>query len=162
VINWKPAYVRWIAVTAGRIGIDRHSVGGMALRFVLGAAPEPLAARLGVRPLTERQATLVDARDLDQAEAEYLASAEICRRIVHDVEAPKTPVVLHIDVDVIDGAEVPGLLFPVSGGPTTGAVLAAVRRIVSSGNVVALDLACTWRPGVGEEIRARLLAEIAG
>jgi ferredoxin len=27
VINRKPAYARWIAVTAGRIGIDRHSIG---------------------------------------------------------------------------------------------------------------------------------------
>jgi arginase len=137
-------------------------LGGMSLRFLLGSAPEPLAARLGVRPLVERQATLVDARDLDPAEAEYLASAEIRRRTVHDVETPETPVVLHVDIDVIDGAEVPGLLFPVPGGPTTRAVLAAVRRIVNSGNVVALDLACTWQPGAGEEICARLLAEIAG
>jgi arginase len=135
-------------------------VGGMALRFALGAAPDALA--LGLRPLPEERVTLVDARDLDPAEAEYLSSAAIRRTTVADVEPPDGPVVLHVDLDVIDAGELPGLLFPVSGGPSRSAVLAAVRRILDSGRVVAFDLACPWHPGQDDDNRARLLAEIAG
>lgn len=75
---------------------------------------------------------------------------------------PDGPVVLHLDVDVIDAAELPGLLFPVSGGPSRDAVLAAVRRILDSGQVVALDIACPWYPGQDNDNRARLLAELTG
>src|SRR5205823_2912878 len=111
-------------------------LGGLALRLVLGAHPERVANRLGLRPLPERRAVLVDARDLDPAEVDYLATAEIVHCGVDEVAAPDGPVVLHVDVDVIDSGELPGLRFPAPGGPSSGAVTAAVRRIVSSGNVV--------------------------
>lgn len=137
-------------------------LGGMALRFVLGAAPEPLARKLRVRPLREAQATLVDARDLDPAEVSYLETAKITRASIDKVEVPDAAVVLHVDVDVIDAAELPGLLFPVDGGPTREAVLAAVRGVLASGRVVALDVACPWKPGQDKENRRALLAEIAG
>lgn len=135
-------------------------VGGMALRFALGAAPAGLG--LDLRPLAEERVTLVDARDLDPAEAEYLSSAAIRRTTVAEVGTPDRPVVLHVDLDVIDAGELPGLLFPVSGGPSANAVLAAVRRILDSGQVVAFDLACPWHPGQDDDNRARLLAEITG
>lgn len=130
-------------------------LGGMALRFVLDG-------ELGTAPVRERDATLVDARDLDPAEVEYLAGAEIRRCGVTEVPLPDSPVVLHVDVDVIDASEVPGLLFPVPGGPSVKTVADAVRRIVATGQVVALHVACPWKPGVGSETRTRLLAEFAG
>ncbi|NKQ55153.1 arginase family protein [Amycolatopsis sp. K13G38] len=130
-------------------------LGGMALRFLLDG-------ELGTNPMPQRDATLVDARDLDPAEEDFLATAEIRRGTVTGVPLPEGPVVLHVDVDVIDPSEVPGLLFPAPGGPSTSTVADAVRRVRSTGHVVALHIACPWEPGVGNEIRARLLAEIAG
>lgn len=50
-------------------------LGGLSLRLVLGAHPDRLAGPLGLRPLTEDRAVLVDARDLDPAEADFLATA---------------------------------------------------------------------------------------
>ncbi|TVT24612.1 arginase family protein [Amycolatopsis acidiphila] len=135
-------------------------VGGMALRFALGEAPRALG--LDLRPLPEERVTLVDARDLDPAEAEYLASAAIRRTTVAEAAAPEGPVVLHVDLDVIDAGELPGLLFPVSGGPSRDEVVAAVRRVLDSGQVVAFDVACPWHPGQDNDNRARLLAEITG
>lgn len=141
-------------------------LGGIALRLVLGEQPELIARRLGLRPLSERQVVLVDARDLDPAEVDYLASAEVRRCGVAELTVgmlPAGPMVLHIDVDVIDSDELPGLRFPAPSGPSTAAVLAAVRRVVDSGRVVAVDVACPWNPGQGPdaEIRTRLLADLA-
>ncbi|HWE90555.1 MAG TPA: arginase family protein [Pseudonocardiaceae bacterium] len=140
-------------------------LGGLALRLVLGAHPELIADRLGLRPLAERDALLVGARDLDPAEVDYLALAEIRRCGVEQVNAdvlPDGPLVLHVDVDVIDSAELPGLRFPVSGGPSAAAVVAAARRVLDTGRVVAVDIACPWHPGDRgqNEARASLLTRI--
>ena len=141
-------------------------LGGLALRLALGAHADRLAGPLGLHPLTEDRALLVGARDLDPAEADHLAASAIRRSTVPalDVSAlPAGPLVLHIDLDVIDAAEVPGLLFPVPGGPSRAEVLAAVGRVLGSGRVVVLDLACPWHPAVDgrtQRLRAELLADL--
>jgi arginase family enzyme len=139
-------------------------LGGLSLRLLLGAHQDRIAAKVGLRPLSERQAVLVDARDLDPAEVEYLASAEVRHCGVDDVEVPAGPIVLHIDVDVIDSAELPGLGFPAPGGPSSAAVIASVKRILAEGDVVAVDIACPWNPaqGTDNENRAYLLKELLG
>ncbi|KAA9161820.1 arginase family protein [Amycolatopsis acidicola] len=134
-------------------------LGGMALRFLLGAAPDALG-RLGLRPLAEENATLVDARDLDPAEAVYLASAQVRHVPLAEARAPDGPVILHVDVDVIDSGDLPGLRFPVSGGPSKSAVVEAVRAIRAGGNVIATHIACPWIPVQDQENRAALLHEL--
>jgi arginase len=135
-------------------------LGGLSLRLLLGAHADRIA-RLGLRPVAEDRVTLVGARDLDPAEVEYLATAAIQRRSVTDAVVPDGPVVLHIDLDVIDADDLPGLLFPVSDGPSASAVVDAVRRIVDTGQVVALDIACPWHPA-DDPRRAALLAALIG
>ncbi|MCT2584991.1 arginase family protein [Actinophytocola gossypii] len=134
-------------------------LGGLSLRLAMGAHPERVAGPLGLRPLAEDRVTLVDARDLDPAEADYLATARVRRATVDEVEVPPGPVVLHLDVDVIDSGDLPGLLFPVSGGPSRAAVLASVRRVLDTGRVAALSVACPWRPG-DDPRRAELLSAL--
>jgi arginase len=134
-------------------------LGGLSLRLALGAHADRVAGPLGLRPLAEDRVTLVDARDLDPAEADYLATAAIHRGSVAEVVAPEGPVVLHVDLDVIDAAELPGLLFPAPGGPSTSAVVEAVRRIRDSGQVVALSIACPWHPA-DDPRRAELLTTL--
>ncbi|GAA0569590.1 arginase family protein [Actinomadura livida] len=137
-------------------------IGGMPLRQIIGDHPELLTGPLGLRPLPEERAVLVDARDLDPAEAEFLATSKIRRCPVDDVVLPDGPLVLHIDLDVIDKGDLPGLRFPVGGGPSRDAVLASYRRVMATGRVAALDLACPWHLPEGDDtaIRTRLLAEI--
>jgi len=135
-------------------------LGGLSLRLLLGAHADRIA-RLGLRPVAEDRVTLVGARDLDPAEVDYLATAAIQRRSVTDTVVPDGPVVLHIDLDVIDAEDLPGLLFPVPGGPSAGAVVDAVRRIVDTGQVVALDIACPWHPA-DDPRRAELLTALIG
>jgi arginase len=121
----------------------------MALRFLLGYRGDLVADRLGLRPVPEERVVLVDARDLDPPEAEYLAAAAIRRQPVTAIEPPDGPIYLHVDLDVVDPAELPGLLFPAPGGPGVEPVAAAIRAVMATGRVAAVAVACTWRSGFG-------------
>ncbi|MDO3702631.1 arginase family protein [Micromonospora sp. C28SCA-DRY-2] len=132
-------------------------LGGLALRLAMGAHDELLAKPLGLRPIAEDRAILVDARDLDPAEVAYLAQSRLVRRTVDEVDdvvLPGGPIVLHVDVDVVDADELQDLRFPASGGPSTDAVLRAVQRVLATGRVVALNIACPWHPARAERDRA--------
>ena len=141
-------------------------LGGMALRMAMGGDASKLAGPLGIRPLPEDRTILVDARDLDPAEGAYLATSGVRRRAVAEIQAedlPDGPVILHLDVDVIDPAEVPGLRFPAPGGPSRSAVLEAVRRLVSTDRVSILDVACPWLEPADDDqqrVRRALLTEL--
>jgi arginase len=133
-------------------------LGGMPLRILVGYRPELIAASLGLRPVPERDVLLVDARDLDPPEVEYLDRAEIRRCDVADVSAatlPDGPIYLHLDADVVDPGDLDGLLFPAPGGPSLTAVADALGRVVDSGRVAAFTVACTWHPGRGAAARVR-------
>ncbi|GAA4937404.1 arginase family protein [Actinoplanes utahensis] len=139
-------------------------LGGMSLRLVTGAHPEEYGNRFGLRGIAAGRAVLADARDTDPAEAEYLATGAIRRLPVAEVTAPPGPFVLHVDLDVIDAGEVPGLRFPVAGGPSAGDVLDACERLLATGRVAAVHVACPWHPAVDEherQARARLLSRFA-
>jgi arginase len=142
-------------------------LGGMALRMALGGDADVLATELGLTPVPEGRVVLVDARDLDPAEIDYLARSAVMRSRVDQVDAADLadgPVLLHIDLDVIDASELPGLRFPAADGPTADTVLAAVGRLLDSGRVAVLDVACPWfEPTDDEQARRRtgLLDSIA-
>lgn len=135
-------------------------LGGMPVRQLVGGADRTVAEHLGLRSVPEHEVVLVGARDLDPPEAEFLADSPIQRVTVEDAGTtlPRGPVYLHLDVDVVDPRDLPGLLFPVPGGPRLPAVAAAVRQVLASCEVVAIGLACTWRPGSGAD---RALADLA-
>ena len=56
------------------------------------------------------------------------------------------PVYLHIDVDVVDGDDLPGLRFPIGQGPSFARVLECPGRVVATVNVAAACIACAWLP----------------
>ena len=128
------AGVQRAGVDAAMVWFDAHGdvhtletttsgyLGGLSLRLALGAHADLVAGPLGLEPLTPDRAVLVDARDLDPAEAAYLDTDGPARVAVDALDAatlPDGPLVLHVDVDVIDARELPGLLFPAPEGPST-------------------------------------------
>ena len=141
-------------------------LGGLSLRLALGANADRLADPLGLRFVPEDRTVLVGARDLDPPEVRFLAGSAVRRCTVPELTAdvvPEGPLVLHVDLDVIDPVGLPGLLFPAPGGPSATEVVDAVRRILATGRVAALDLACTWHPagdGRAQQSRADLLAAL--
>jgi arginase len=79
----------------------------------------------------ESRAVLVDARDLDPAEVDDLERSAVGHLQVDQVtsaDLPDGPVILHIDLDVIDAGELPGFRFPAPNGPTNDSVLAAIEH----------------------------------
>ena len=163
-------------VDAGIVWFDAHGdvqtpettasgyIAGYPLRLLAGHRPELIAARLGLRAVPERRVVLVDARDLDPPEAEYLAVAASGRAEVtgHDPAAlPDGPLYVHVDIDVVDPADVPGLRFPAPGGPAAADLARAVRSILATGRVAALGIACTWHPGHGAAARVAPYLEAA-
>jgi arginase len=134
-------------------------LGGMPLRILVGYRPELIARPLRLEPIAEERVVLVDARDLDPPEKEYLDRSAIRRSSVAGLSEdvlPSGPLYIHLDCDVVDPADLPGLLYPAPGGPSIGAVAEAVRLVVGTGRVAALGLACTWRDGhnAAERVRA--------
>ncbi|MFC5099579.1 arginase family protein [Kibdelosporangium philippinense] len=139
-------------------------LGGMSLRFLLGANYELFGEKLKFRPLAENRVTLVDARDLDPAEANYLKTSQIKHCTLDTIELPDGPLIVHVDADVIDPTEIPKLRFPVPAGPARTAVLEAMGEVrVRSRHVVAVSIACTWEPAPElEAARFQLVESLIG
>jgi arginase len=142
-------------------------LGGLPLRILVGYRPELIAAPLGLRPTGEERVVLVDARDLDPPEVTYLEASPIRRCEVDDLTAdvvPEGPLYLHLDADVVNPEELPGLRFPAAGGPGWSRVGEALRRVIDTGRVVAFGVGCTWHGGRGaaERVRANLDSVLTG
>jgi arginase len=145
-------------------------LGGMPLAMLSGRAPELFAGPLGLRPVPERRIVLAGARDLDPAERDALAASQV-RRIPATAGAFRAalpalgglPVYLHVDVDIMDSTEQPGLRFPAGPGPTLGDLEECLAAITASADVVAACLACAWLPGqVGRPPAREAIARLAG
>jgi len=149
-------------IDAGIVWFDAHGdvqtlettasgyLGGLPLRQLVGYRPELIATGLGLRPVAEQRVLLAGARDLDPPEVTYLDSALISRAEVAGLDAaawPDGPLYVHLDLDVIDPSNVPGLRYPAPGGPGCAEVAGALRMLLATGRVAAVGIACTWHPG---------------
>lgn len=141
-------------------------LGGMVLRMLLGEGDRTVVDRLGLKTVDPGRTVLVDGRDLDPPEKDYLAAASVQRRGVDELAAEREivpaggPLYLHIDLDVLDPDHLPGLLFPAPNGPDPGEVMEAIRTVLATGDVVAVGLACTWRQDEQPSPAAREIADL--
>lgn len=164
-------------VDAGVVWLDAHGdvqtlettasgyLGGLPLRLLTGYRPELIATRLGLEPVPERRIVLVGARDLDPPEVTYLAGAQIRRSevaVLGAADLPEQgPLYVHLDLDVADPADLPGLRYPAPGGPGPAEVAGALRMLLGTGRVAAVGIGCTWHPGHSAAARIRPYLEAA-
>ena len=128
-------------------------LGGMALAMLTGRTPGLFSDDLGLRPVADTNVVLADARDLDPAERDALTASQV-RRLPADPAAitsaldrtGRTPVYLHLDVDVIDSAQLPGLRFPAGPGPSLTQIEDCLAAVCATADVTAASIACAWLP----------------
>ena len=131
-------------------------LGGMPVAMLTGRAPELFADPLGLRPRFRSIDIAAGRRtreDLDPAERDALAASQV-RRIPATAGAFRAalsglgglPVYLHVDVDIMDSAEVPGLRFPSGPGPTLADIGNCLTSITASVDVVAAGLRLRLAP----------------
>ena len=91
--------------------------------------------------------------DLDPAEQASLAASQV-RRVPADPAAitsaldglGRTPVYLHLDVDVIDSEQLPGLRFPSGPGPSVTQIEECLAAVCAAADVAAACIGCAWLP----------------
>jgi arginase len=123
-------------------------LGGLPLAKAVGRGDLTLPAALGMTPLPESSVLLADGRDLDPPEVTALAGSRVLRARVTELGTaalPDGPVIVHVDLDVVDPAELTGLRFPAPGGPSLQAVADGVAAVARRRQIAALDIAATWR-----------------
>ncbi len=145
-------------------------LAGMSLAMLTGRAPELICNQIGLGPVPDEQAILIDARDLDPQERDALNASQIRRVAAHPGtlaaalnERPAGGVYLHLDVDVIDRQDLPGLRFPTDAGPSLSVVEQCLAQIVALAPPIATCIACAWAPDrLADESTRRAITRLAG
>jgi arginase len=128
-------------------------IGGMCLALAAGVGTLTLPTALGLRPMPADRIVLVDARDTDPPEQDLLAAAHVQRLPLTELTPERLPpgvLYLHLDIDVVDPRDVPGLRYPAADGPRLQQVLHALRVVKATGRVVAAGFAATWHPDTSD------------
>ena len=145
VLVWLDAHGDFHTWETSRSGF----LGGMPLAMMVGRGEQSIVEALGLLPLQEERVVLVDGREHDRGEDLALAGSRLAHLPVTDWrtrDLPSGPLYVHVDVDVVDPAEMPALEYPAPGGPMLQEVRAELGGLVATGRVAAISVACTWKP----------------
>ncbi|MEA2009637.1 MAG: arginase family protein [Actinomycetota bacterium] len=138
-------------------------LGGMPLAMLTGRGEQTIVDGVGMTPIEDSRVWLVDGRDLDPGEDEAVATSGIHHVTIAEMAADPPPgdLYVHIDVDVVDPVDMPGVNYPAPGGPSADAVAAAVKALHGTGRVVALSFS-SWNPALpGADVAAAATHRIA-
>lgn len=150
---------------------------GMALASLCGFGLPELREQAGLlTPMDIGHVIMLGTRDLDPVEMELLKSTPISYLNPAEVAAGSTRVAagyhfqdlegiyLHIDMDVIDPSEAPGVDFKVDGGISEEVLLNAIKDIQAVSPLLAVSLSSINplldKDGITVQAGIRLLTEI--
>jgi len=151
---------------AGIVWIDAHGdfntpattpsgyLGGMPLAALAGRCLPALTAAAGLRaPVPEERTALLGDRDLDPPEHAALAASQVAvltsAQLRDETGAlppilarlgRQGPVSVHIDVDVLDPAVMPGVAYPAPGGLSLAELEALLRAVRAHCGPAAITL----------------------
>jgi len=138
-------------------------LGGMPLAMLTGRGEQTIVDGIGMAPIKDELVWLIDGRDLDPGEDEAVATSGVRHVTVDQIGAnpPSGDLYVHIDVDVVDPVDMPGVNYPAPGGPSGDSVAQAVAAVHATGRVVALSFS-SWNPTLpGADIAAAATHDIA-
>jgi arginase len=129
-------------------------LGGMPLACAVGRGLSELREQCKLTvPVPEQNVALIGVRDLDPAEEQLLLASSVTLvrgpELASDSAAldralqgfgSLAQLYLHVDIDVLDPVEAPGVDYPVTGGLSLDALTQLVKRAVGLGNIAALAL----------------------
>jgi arginase len=152
----------------GLIWIDAHAdfntpettltgwLGGMPVSVAAGCSLESLRLSAGLDPaIPTGNIVMLGSRDVDAAEQLLLEASEVTMVSAGDMIARSRTmqsaverlagradlIYLHLDVDILDAAEVPGSFFEIPGGPAAGEIAGVLRDLMRRPEVRALGIA---------------------
>ena len=132
-------------------------LGGMPLAMLVGRGHLALLEALKLEPIPEKNVILTDARDLDPMESIALRGSGITHlmRVEELLTAPLPtgPLYIHMDTDVIDPDELPGMSYAATEGPSARQVQAALARVARDGQPVGI-LFSLWNAALTDDPRA--------
>src|SRR5262245_16711510 len=129
-------------------------LGGMSLACAVGRGLDDVRERSKMAgTVAERNVALLGVRDLDPLEERALAASSVMlvrtseftgdtaklERTIHALDT-LPQIYLHVDIDVLDPVEAPGVDYPAAGGLQVSQLREAVRMAAGLGNVRALGL----------------------
>jgi arginase len=129
-------------------------LGGMPLACAVGRGLSELREQCKLATLVpERNVALIGVRDLDAAEEQLLLESSVALvrgpelerdlaaldRALHGLSS-LPQLYLHVDIDVLDPTEAPGVDYPVAGGLRLDELTRIVQRAVGLGNIAALAI----------------------
>jgi arginase len=121
-------------------------VGGMPFAVIVGWWGDEQRAACAFGGLPEERCALVGARDLDPGEASMLAGSRIASTdgVAEAIAAlpPGTPLVVHLDGDVLDPTVAPGVDVPAPGGWSVERLRDELAVIAATGRLTAISLCC--------------------
>ena len=122
-------------------------LGGMPLAMMVGRGPQWMCESVGLAPLAEERVILVDARDLDPLEAEAVEDSRVTHISLREIStlALEGPVLVHIDLDVIDAREAPAFNYPVGGGPSATQAAEALAAFAAGTDIRCVSISA-WSP----------------
>ncbi|HEV8672324.1 MAG TPA: arginase family protein [Candidatus Limnocylindria bacterium] len=130
-----------------------HYVGGMCLAHVCGRSVAPLLWP-GSRKIAEDRVALVGGRALDPGEHTNLDRSKVTRIRFDSQQADTAGIIafarkrrvwLHVDIDVVDPAEVGAVVFPAAGGVSLALLGEAISTLALVSDVRGFEL-CGYDP----------------
>lgn len=131
-------------------------LGGMPVAVAAGLCLHRLRRQVGIEPpLDTRRIVLAGVRDTDPLEQELIEEHRLAAVRTADLKNSRRhlreamqrlsevcdAVYVHVDLDVLDPEDAPGMNLPVPGGPTSAELAAAIELCLSFEKSAALGLA---------------------
>lgn len=119
-------------------------LSGMPLGWILGRFCPPKGSDI-LKPIDKNNITLCGIRDLDQNEREYIVrhnifvTSEIVR-VIERIKNIALPLYIHIDLDVIDPKENPGVSNPVEGGLSLLEIITLIKYLVKQSTIAGVSI----------------------